>query len=268
MAPARRAVPLVVAARGADLPARRRVLFSTGLSEAQHSHAETPFDVVARPIEREPDSPWRGTWNPTHPFQRFVDVSDGRVGLAFLGEGLREYEVFDRPNRTLAVTLLRAFEVALTTVSWRWERHPEMRLSQAPGEHVIRYALFPHAGTWEDANLPEVADRFLVPLRTAQAGTGSGTLPLSFSALELEPATLQMSAFKPAEDGRATAVVRLYNPTSRAVNGTLRFGWPLRNAWLLNLNEERQQPLTVKDRHTVLLSVGPKKIVTVELERL
>ncbi len=247
---------------------RLRVLFPTGLERATHSYAETPFDVVARPIDRGPDSPWRGTWNPTHPFQRFVDVSDGEVGLAFLGEGLREYEVADRPGRTLAVTLLRAFEVALTTVSWRWERHPEMHLSQAPGEHVIRYAVYPHAGSWTEANVPEIAERFLVPIRTAQTGVGRGTLPLSFSALKVQPETLQLSAFKPAEDGRTTAVVRLYNPTDKSVNGSLRFGWPLRHAWLLNLNEERQEPLSVREGSTVFLTVGPKKIVTVELERL
>ncbi len=247
---------------------RLRILFPTGLERATHSHAETPFDVVARPIDRGPDNPWRDTWNPTHPFQRFVDVSDGEVGLAFLGEGLREYEVVDRPGRTLAVTLLRAFEVALTTVAWRWERHPEMQLSQAPGEHRIRYAIFPHAGAWDQANVPEVAERFLVPVRTAQTGVGKGNLPLSFSALEIRPDVLQLSAFKPAEDGRATAVVRLYNPTDRPVEGKLRFGWPLRNAWLLNLNEERQEPLSVHEANTVLLTVGPKKILSVELERL
>ena len=37
---------------------RLRVMFPTHLA-ATHSSAEEPFDVVERPIDRGPDSPWR-----------------------------------------------------------------------------------------------------------------------------------------------------------------------------------------------------------------
>ena len=37
--------------------------------------------------------------------QRFVDMSDGNLGLAILNEGLREYEAVVDDDRTLAITL-------------------------------------------------------------------------------------------------------------------------------------------------------------------
>ena len=38
-------------------------------------------------------------------------------GAAIVNDGLREYEVIDDMRRTIGITLLRAFEVALTTVA-------------------------------------------------------------------------------------------------------------------------------------------------------
>ena len=78
--------------------------------------------------------------------------------------GLREYEVTDDASRTVGLTLVRAFELALTTVAWRWERHPEMKGSQALGEHQWEYVIYPHAGDWDAGNVAHQADQFNVPL--------------------------------------------------------------------------------------------------------
>jgi alpha-mannosidase len=249
-------------------------MFPTHLA-ATHSSAEEPFDVVERPIDRGPDSPWHGTWNPTHPFQRFVDVSDGKVGLALLGDGLREYEVTEDTSRTIGLTLLRAFEVALTTVAWRWERHPEMKGSQVPGKHRFRYFIYPHAGDWDQGQVAPQADRFLVPLEPVQTGRHAGTLPQCLSFLELEPAELQVSCIKQAEqyqtergqrEGGRTLVVRLYNPSSRDIDGNLTLFKAPRSARYLNLNEEPTGDVNPEvTGNRIALSVGAKKIVTLEM---
>ena len=244
---------------------RLRVMFPTHLA-ASHSAAEEPFDVVERPIDRGPDSPWRGTWNPTHPFQRFVDVSDGKVGLALLGDGLREYEVTEDASRTLGLTLLRAFEVALTTVAWRWERHPEMNGSQVFGAHTFRYFLYPHAGDWDQGQVAPQADRFLVPLEPVQTQCHAGTLPQSLSFLELEPVELLVSCIKQAEQG-TSLVIRLYNPSTRAIDGSLTLFKAPRAAHYLNLNEEPDgDPDPEVTGNRIALPVGAKKIVTLEIE--
>jgi len=198
---------------------RLRVMFPTALA-ASHSSAEEPFDVVERPIDRDQNSPWRDTWNPTHPHQRFVDVSDGKCGLALINDGIREYEVTDDKSRTIGLTLLRAFEVALTTVAWRWERHPEMKGSQSLGMHECYYMIYPHRGNWETGQVMVQADNFNVPFLPVQAGPYQGDLPKSHSFLELHPADLMISAVKKAERNEKI-ILRIYNPTSRLVNGKI-----------------------------------------------
>jgi alpha-mannosidase len=244
---------------------RLRVMFPTNIA-AETSSAEEPFDVIERPIDRGPDSPWRNTWNPTHPHQRFVDVSDKKVGMAIINDGLREYEVTDDTSRTIGLTLLRAFEVALTTVAWRWERHPEMKGSQSLGEHECNYMIYPHAGNWESGKVMIQADRFNVGLLPVQAGPYKGELPKSKSFIELQPSDLMISAVKGAEKSK-NIIIRIYNPTSKHIKGTLMtFKRPIA-ARLLNLNEEKIDNSDVKiDGNGVEIEAGAKKIVTIELE--
>ena len=244
---------------------RLRVMFPTYVAAAVSS-AEAAFDVVDRPIDRGPDRPWRNTWNPTHPHQHFVDVSDGKVGLAIVNNGLREYEVTDDATRTIGVTLLRAFEVALTTVAWRWERHPEMKLSQSPGEHKFRYLIYPHEGDWDSGAVYEQAENFNVPIEIAQVGRCNGKLPKEFSFMKVTPNTLVLSALKKTED-IDSMIVRIYNPTAKDVDGEIRLYKSLKNARFVNLNEEPLEngELTIEDKR-IRVVVRPKKIVTVEFD--
>jgi mannosylglycerate hydrolase len=240
-------------------------MFPTNI-QAKTSSAEEPFDVVERPIERGVNSPWRNTWNPTHPHQRFVDVSDGKTGLAIINDGLREYEVTDDSSRTIGLTLLRAFEVALTTVAWRWERHPEMKGSQSLGDHECNYMIFPHSGNWEKGQVMIEADRFNVSLLPVQAGPYKGNLPKSKSFFKLQPSDLMISAVKCAEKSK-NIIMRIYNPTSKLLKGTLEtFKRPIA-ARLLNLNEEKVNngELKIEDNN-IEIEAGAKKILTVELE--
>ena len=69
------------------------------------SSAECAFAVVQRGLTAEGGPHEFGL--PTFVSRRFVDASDGDVGLALVHDGLLEYEVVD-DGRELALTLLRA----------------------------------------------------------------------------------------------------------------------------------------------------------------
>jgi mannosylglycerate hydrolase len=161
--------------------------------------------------------------------------------------------------------MVRGFELALTTVSWRWERHPEMKGSQALGEHECRYFIFPHAGDWDGGHVAQQVDQFNVSLEPVQAGPHGGVLPKSMSFLELSPADLLVSSIKRCED-RDAFLVRIFNPSLRSIAGSLTiFREPLA-ARFLRLNEE---PIPgggpeIRGRQ-LAFPVGPKKIVTIEL---
>jgi alpha-mannosidase len=117
---------------------------------------------------------------------------------------------------------MRAFEVSLTTVSKRWDRHPEMRLSQAPGSHEFRYLIYPHKGTWDTGEVLEQAEWLSTPLEPAQAGRHGGTLPQTMGLVELSGANVALAALKRSEDGEAL-LLRVFNPSGKRQDARLTF---------------------------------------------
>jgi alpha-mannosidase len=241
---------------------RLRALFPTRLDTVV-CHAESAFDVVEREVVFGPDSPWAGSPEVTSPMQRFVDVSDGRTGLAIVNDGLREYEVTQGEERAIAVTLLRAYEVSLSTVSKRWDIHPEMGLAQCPGTHVFRYRILPHAGAWDTADVYGEVERLALPLLPAQTGAHAGNLPQRGGFLEVSGDNVVLSALKQADDGEGL-VVRVFNPAAAATRATLSFSNGIRRAERLTLEELPDCELQ-PDGSRVSLDIAPKKIVTLRV---
>ncbi|HOZ45785.1 MAG TPA: glycoside hydrolase family 38 C-terminal domain-containing protein [Candidatus Hydrogenedentes bacterium] len=240
---------------------RLRVLFPTRLA-AKTCHVENAFDVVERPIEYGPNDPWARAVNPTFPMHRFVDVSDGAVGLAVVNDGIREYQITNDADRAIAVTLMRAYEIALATVSKRWERHPEMELSQCPGAHEFHYRIYPHAGTWAEGDVFAQADALTAPLEPAQVGPHGGHWPTKQGLLAIEPDGLVLTALKQSEDGEGL-VLRVFNPGTKATHGTIHLPAKIQSATVVSLEEMHQETLELHGK-SLRVSVGPKKILTVK----
>ena len=178
---------------------RLRVVFPTML-DASHSSAEAAFDVIDRVIDRQPGMVYYGRPNPLYPNHRFVDLSDGTMGLALMNNGIREFEALETPEREVALTLLRAFEFGQSPVIDQWDAHPEMELSQCLGPHDWSYAIYPHRGDWAEGGAYEQAEIFTLPLELGQAGPGPGDLPKTQSFLSVEPRNLVMSTMKRCEN--------------------------------------------------------------------
>ncbi|MBN1348493.1 hypothetical protein JXJ21_03725 [candidate division KSB1 bacterium] len=248
---------------------RLRVVFPTHL-KCDRTDAEAGFDVISRDIHVKQGNAYYGKPNPQYPMYRFVDMTDGKNGLAILNNsGLREYEAMDTADRPLAITLLRAFTFRQAPIFGRWEVYPEMQRSQCIGNWEWSYSIFPHAGDWSNAVFEQAEDLNL-PLEPVQAGPHAGRLPKSASFLEIADAPLrgspmQLTAFKRAEDREETYIVRMFNPTQKTVSGKLRLFTKVKRAWLTNLNEERQEELKA-DGHEIPFKAGKKKIVTIEFE--
>ena len=86
----------------------------------------------------------------------------------------------------------------------RWDAHPEMPLSQALGEHEFRYAIYPHAGAWDEASVFARRSCSTCRWRSAQAGPHKGELPKEMSFLRIEPEELVLTraeALRGARDG-------------------------------------------------------------------
>lgn len=244
-----------------------RAIFPSGVEKATHSDAGGHLCVDRRPIR--PQGPAEGTVWPdmgTLPHNAFVDVSDGRRGLAFLNDSITEFEVLDNAERTVALSLVRSVRNWVCTEHRVGSTFPSQDGGQALGPHKIRYALRPHAGDWQAANIPLAAEKFNIATRIVQARRHKGELPAGEASLyELDNSQLRVSALKKAED-RDSVVLRVYNPTGKRQRGTIRLAAPARKAWLTNLNEERQGKLEPTKSGAVAVDVAPGKIVTVEME--
>lgn len=243
---------------------RLRTIFPTHIP-AQVSAAESTFDVVERPIAVPDGAGWKEPPSGCQPMFRFVDVSDGQRGLALVSHGLIQYEVLDRADRAIALTLLRSFQ---QRNSVRVAEYPDQVDSQCLGEHTFRYALYPHAGRWEAGDVVPEADHHSLPLLAAQMGPGEARCAEMFGAeksfLAVEPRTLQFGAFKKSEEGEAL-IVRLANPTGTAADARVTLARPPAAAELVNLNEDRVVgPVEVEGR-TMKFRIVPKGIATLKV---
>ena len=82
--------------------------------------------------------------------------------------------------------------------------------------------------------------------------------------VRLESDRLRVTAIKRHET-RDTLVVRLHNMTAQDATGTLVVGLPIREAWRVDLLEQRQGGIEFADR-TLRIDFPPYRIATLELE--
>jgi alpha-mannosidase len=240
---------------------RLRAHFSLPFAAAR-SHADGAFDVVERGLEAE------GGFElgvPTFPSRRWVDVSDGELGFAVLHRGTPEYELVE--GRDLAVTLLRCVgwlsRQDLSTRSGPAGPMIETPGAQLLGEHVLRLAVFPHAGGWREGRVNDVAERFTLPLRHVGVRGRAGDLPPSGSALSVEPTGVRLSSLATVE-GRTEC--RVYNTSGEQITATIRVGVPLHLAdpAIIDLFGNRLAPLAVENG-AVTFPLRPWEIATIRI---
>jgi len=176
--------------------------------QVSESAADTPFHVTRRPAIGARHDPGAAEIElPTYPMWSFVDVSDGRAGLALIADGLHEYEVLPGNPAELVLTLLRSVgwlsREDLTTRTGHAGPGMETPGAQVLGGHRLRYSLFFHEGNWERGGVWRAAESTLTPL-VAGRGPAITTAP---PRIELSPDTIQMTALIPRPDGYELRVV-------------------------------------------------------------
>ena len=237
-----------------------RTLFPTGV-KTDAACAETAFDVVERAIRLPDTRDWREPYKPVQPHQNFVDLSDGRCGVAILNRGLPQYEAVDDPNRTVALTLLRAHR-AWNSV--RLAHYPDQYGTQLQGTYTFEYAVLPHSGDWHSGGVAYEAERFNVDPVVGAAGPGDGDLPLTKSFVEVQGDGLTVSTLKKGE-WDDTLILRICNPTADHIDGRVVLGFDCTEAAVVNLMEaEVERSLPIRDGQ-ITIGVPPKKIVTIRL---
>ncbi len=250
---------------------RLRVVFPLPFL-ADSAYAEGAFEVTRRPAPyaagaqtpdaagESPVSTWAEMPADTQPQRRFVDVSDGELGLALLSHGLPEYELLRLPGGCgVALTLLRCTGWLSRNDLATRQGHAGPQIAtpeaQGRGRQTFEYALVPHAGTWEtgDAEVLREADRFEAPLRAmvTEQQERAGSLPEAWSFLSVTPPSLSVSAIKRSVDGDAL-ILRLYNPMGREVSAEITLASPFEDAQVVDLGERPSAAATGRPLARVL----------------
>ncbi len=243
---------------------RLRIAFATD-TLAGTTLADGMFGPVPRAVHVQPPATRSMEVIPaTAPLARWVSRRSATHGMTLISDGLGEYEVVE--DGAIAVTLVRAVGALSRNDLPERPGHAGWPLptpvAQCLGRYRAEFALFPH-GSDDDvaAEIERVVDDVLLPLRGWTLRSATRSLD-AVGGLTLEGSGLRFLACKPSEDGEWT-VLRCVNVTSRAVNGSWRCMWPVREARSARLDEQVGPALPVRDESTVDVRVEPLATATI-----
>ena len=155
-------------------------------------------------------------------------------------------------------------------VTW-WEavgEFPGKKGSQLQRKMEFEYAIYPHKGNWEEAEVYAEARKLNTPVMTYQvAGGNGGTLALEQELLHIDNRNLQVSAFKKSED-RDSLILRVYNPTGKTIHSQVKLSVPVyevQEVTECNLNEERTEVKYPVQANVWEAEVGSNEIKTYEI---
>jgi mannosylglycerate hydrolase len=246
---------------------RLRVEFPTAI-KTDYVYADGHFDVVKRPINVPDSEGWKEKAYKTAHNSGFVDINNGKYGLAVLNRGLPEYEIIPE-NNTISLTLLRCIGwLSRGDLKYRKENAgPSLPTPEAQclGENTFSYAVIPHQGGWVEARISQNTKQYKTRVLTKQLKSQQGNMPSNFSFIQLEGEHLEISAIK-KHDFEDKLVVRVYNPTNRETTGKIKLGFDINKVYLGKLDESYEKKLPYNNG--VEIELKPKEIKTIIFEVL
>ena len=267
------------------------VVFHTDLNPAQ-SFVDQSFVVLPRDIDLPDSSGWVEDPTPLMHQRAFTDLCEGGRGLAILNRGLPAVEVTRQSTGTqISLTLLRS-------VGWLSRDDLSTRRvaagplvptpgAQCLGKNQYQYAILPHRGDWREVY--PVAYQYVAPLLVARADTHegldlremnitrddpsmvksiawprSGSNPDRVGFVSIDRPELVITALRCTQDEKGL-IVRFYNITSEPITARIKVYRALEAAWLVDLGEARQEPISLVDENTCAVDVRGNQIVSLEL---
>ena len=194
--------------------------------------------------------------------KRFTSISDGALGVTIANKGLPEVEVQKTEQGALILlTLLRSVGIMANGPTGLNIPTPE---AQCLGEHRFEYSFIPHQKDYLQSNAFRLAHAFCEPMRALQAEDGKKPRRMDASWLSIDAPELVLSAFKQAEYLDNTFVLRCYNTSGRPVRATIKLGFAVASAHLMDLRERKIEEIPVKE-NTAIVEAGPWEILTLGL---
>ena len=213
--------------------------------QSDHATYEIPYGTIERTTKR------TNSWEKAQfevPAQQWADLGDGQHGLSVINESKFGY---DAAGNVLRLTLLR---------SPKW---PDSEADM--GHHHFHYALYPHAGTWQQAMTVRHGFEYNYPLTAVVTTAHPGSLPASHSFVSVSPDNVVLTAVKKAEDTNAL-IFRVYEWAGKAA--TVEFHVPpgATGATVTNMMEAPEGDALSVAGDTVKAPIKPFEILTVRVD--
>jgi alpha-mannosidase len=205
---------------------------------------EIPYGAIERPTTRS------NSWEKAKfevPALRWADLGDATAGFSILNDSKYGYDAL---GNTLRITLLRS-------PTW-----PDPDADQ--GHHHFTYALYPHTGTWKEAETVRRGYELNTPLIATEVMPHTGTLPPAHSFASVENKNVTVTAMKKAEDSDAL-VFRMYEWAGTASDVKLHVPPGAQYAVESNLMEKPEGPHLPLAADTVTVPIKPYEILTVQV---
>jgi alpha-mannosidase len=205
---------------------------------------EIPYGSIERTTER------NNTWQQAQfevPAMRWADLGNAQQGFSILNDSKYGY---DAAGNTLRLTLLRS-------PTW-----PDPDADR--GTQHFRYALYPHTGSWKDAETMHRGYEFNYLLSAMQIAAHSGTLPAEHSFASVENPNVTLTAMKKAEDANAL-IFRMVEWAGKESTVKLHTPPGATAATETNLMEKPEGGALTVEKDTVTATIHPYEILTLEV---
>jgi len=204
---------------------------------------EIPYGSVERPTTRRTPAEQAEFEVPA---QRWADISDATHGFSLLNDC--KYGN-DAKGNVLRLSLLRSPE---------W---PDPHADEGP--HDFTYSLYPHGGTWREAQTIRRGYELNDKLISMQTERHQGSLPAEHSFVQIGPDNVVLTAFKKAEDENSL-ILRFYEWEGRESDVTLQLPGRAQSAEETDLME---RPIGNLSMHAgaVTVRTKPYEIKTIKV---
>jgi alpha-mannosidase len=204
---------------------------------------EIPYGSIERPTTR------NNSWEKAQfevPAMRWADLGDANQGVSILNDSKYGY---DAAGNTLRITLLRS-------PTW-----PDAEADR--GHQHFVYSIYPHTGTWKQAQTVRRGYELNDPLKVTQVFAHTGTLPAEYSWAGVENPNVTLTAIKKAEDSDAL-VFRMYEWAGTPTQVSLHIPHGATYAVESNMMEKPEGEHLPLTGDVVTVPIKPYEILTLQ----
>lgn len=241
---------------------------------------------VSNPLEpanwQQSETSWQEPPIAIEPCQSFVSLTNDEACVSVIPQGVREYEIIGEKKDTIRLTLFRTYGfMGKENLLYRPGRASGERIIETPDAQLLKKMEFKCGvhyakGSFNESDIANIAKAYNTNVEVKEYSEFLNGR-LIFSEIEQEADTenqhsymssdgkLVVSTIKNAEDGNGM-IIRLYNGQYKeAVSDVLRFNSDVKEAYFVNLKEEKTEVVSFDKNEVYLKDVAHCKFVTLKV---